>query len=98
MTVSSDELQTVNRKFLKQQSDIIENIIQLEKNEIIQDFWTKITKENSIDSEIEISDAINILHEHLTQGDQTQKIFQAFEAIENFNLRNFLKVILLNFN
>ena len=98
MTVSSDELQTVNRKFIEQQSNIIENIIQLEKNDIIQDFWTKITKENSIDSEIEISDAINILHEHLPQGDQTQKIFQAFEAIENFNLRNFFKVILLNFN
>ena len=42
------------------------------------------------------TDAINILHEHLPHGGQTQKIFQAFEAIENFNLRNFLKVILFN--
>ena len=93
MTVSSDELKVVNQKFLKQQSDNIENIIELEKNEFLQNFWTKITEENSLDSEIDISDAINILHEKLPHGDQTQKIFQAFQAIETFNLRNFLKVI-----
>ena len=96
MTVSSDELKTVNQKFLKQQSDIIENIIELETNEFLQNFWTKITEENSLDSEIDISEAINILHENLPHGEQTQNIFQAFEAIETFNLRNFFKVIFYN--
>ena len=92
VTVDPDELEIENQKFIQKQSEIFKEILDAEESETIQKFWKNILTENLLETEAEISEAIEILHANVRHGILTQNIFRSFESIETFNLQNFFKV------